>query len=113
MLNTHFRRASAGSLERTGRQQAQGIESRLRLARIAFVQEVAHRISSIFIRSQVHTLTITDTACRARHLSMVSATSRLGARRPTTLISAVQSRFLAMLQGESALASSQVSARDS
>ncbi len=75
MLDTQSRLrsrlASAGSLERTGRQQPQGIEGNLELARIAFLQEVAHRISSVSMRSQVHTLTKTNTACRARHLSMV------------------------------------------
>ena len=117
MLDTQSRLrsrlASAGSLERTGRQQPQGIEGNLELARIAFLQEVAHCISSISMRSQVHTLTKTNTACRARHLSMVSSTSRLGAHQTSTLISAVSSHFLAMLEEESALARSQTSARDS
>jgi hypothetical protein len=80
MLDTQSRLASAGSLTRTGRQQVSGIESGLELARIAFMQEAAHRISSMFMHSQVQTLTSTDTACRARHLPMVPATSRLGAR---------------------------------
>ena len=83
------------------------------LAQIAFVQEVAHRISSIFTRSRVQTLTVTDTACRTRHLPMFPVTSRLGSRRIPILILAVQPPFLAMVEGESALARSQVSVRDS
>lgn len=80
MLDTQSRPASAGSLARTGRQQELGIDGSPELARITFVQEDAHRILSIFMHLQVHTLTITDTACRARHLLMVPATSTLGAR---------------------------------
>ena len=82
------------------------------LAQIAFVQEVAHRIS-IFTRSRVQTLTATDTACRAWHLPMFPVTSRLGSRRIPILILAIQPPFLAMVEGESALARSQVSVRDS
>ena len=71
------------------------------LARIAFVQEVAHRISSVLTHLQVQTLTITDTACRAKHLPMFPATSRLGSRRTTTLISAIQLQCLAIVWTES------------
>ena len=97
------------ALRRTGRQQAPGIAE---LARIAFVQEVAHRISSIFTPSQMQTIT--------EPYGMPSHAPAYGlgdfkARRTMNdnLLSAVPPHLLAMVAGDSALAREQVSARDS